>query len=409
MSSGAALHRRVATRMPEPISLAAENKSIKVAFVDQSGSSAGGAERTLATYLKFAPPDLDPGVILFEDGAFAQELRELAVPVRVIAAPESIRSAKRERLPLRAAFDIVGHGARVARCLRDFRVDVVYSNTMKSHFVCAVAARLAGIPCVMHFHDLLDGATLHAVRFVARMGSAERVACAGIVARSIGLPRMSVSYGPIDLEDYQGLPRRAEARRSLGLPLDVPVVALIGRINRWKGHDRFLQIAALVKQKTHVHFAIVGSAMFRDSDFVPELHALMQELGLTNDVSFIPWVEDVRSVYAAIDLNVNCSTREPFGRSVVEAAAAGVPSVFFNDSGAAETILDGRTGRVVAAGDERAFASAIVDTLRMTSDERFRAYVRTSALRFDASAMTEEVATVIRRVAKVSPGVADVR
>jgi glycosyltransferase involved in cell wall biosynthesis len=408
MSNSAALDR-LAAAVPSRPAIARETRSIRVAFVGQSGASAGGAERTLSTYLKFAPPDVVPSAILFEDGAFAQELRDLGVPVRIVAAPESIQHTKRERLPLRAAFDILGHGMRVARCLRDLRVDLVYSNTMKAHFVCATAARLAGIPCVMHFHDLLDGAALRAVQVVARVGSTERVACAGVVARSLGLDRTSVSYGPIVLEEYRSLPHRAEARARLGLPQNVPIVALIGRINRWKGHDRLLRIAALVNKKARVHFAIVGSAMFRDSEFVPELHALVRELGLTNEVSFIPWVDDVRSVYSAIDLNVNCSTREPFGRSVVEAAAAGVPSVFFNDSGAAETILDGRTGRVVAAGDERAFADAIGDMLAMASDEHFRSDVRRSARRFEAGAMTEEVATVIRRVARVKAGVADVR
>jgi glycosyltransferase involved in cell wall biosynthesis len=379
---------------------AAKNEALRVAFVGQSGAAAGGAERTLATYLPFAPRDLVPVAILFEDGAFADELRGLSIPVEIVPAPDSLSKSSRERLRLGAFFDTFGHVARLARRLRELRIDVVFSNTMKAHFVCAPAARLAGIPCVMHFHDIVDGPLRHALRAVARFGSVERLACARIVAQSLALRHMTVSYGPIVLEAYQTLPNRHEARIRLGLPTDVPVVALVGRINRWKGHDRFLRIAAEINRRARVHFVMVGAPIFRDADFVPELEELVRRLGIEHAVSFIPWVDDVRLVYAAIDVNVNCSTREPFGRSVVEAAGAGVPSVCFDDSGAAETISDGRTGRIVPAGDETSFAGAILEFLPGVRHTETNELVKRSAMRFDATAIGEEIADVIRRAAR---------
>ncbi|MDQ2857064.1 MAG: glycosyltransferase [Candidatus Eremiobacteraeota bacterium] len=371
----------------------------RVAFVDQAGAVAGGAERTLATLLAFTPEDLKPTVILFEDGAFADELRRMPVAVEILRAPGSFATSKRERVRAGAVFDTFGQALRLARRLRELRIDVVYSNTMKAHFVCALAARLARIPCVMHFHDIVDGTVMHALRAAARLGSVERVACAHAVADAVGLERTTVSYGPIVLEAYRGLPRRDAARDALGLPKDVPVVALVGRINRWKGHDRFVRIAAAVNRVTPAHFAIVGAPIFRDADFVAELEALVRRLGIEQRVSFVPWVDDVRSVFAAIDLNVNCSTREPFGRTIVEAAAAGVPSVCFDDSGASEIVLDGYTGGVVAAGDEDRMAHAILEWLPRAADEEIRARVRHSATRFEARAIADQVAGVVRRAA----------
>ena len=119
-----------------------------------------------------------------------------------------------------------------------------------------------------------------------------------------------------------------------------------------------------------------------------------------NRVSFVPWVEDIHWVYAAIDVNANCSTREPFGRSIPEAAAAGVPSVCFDDSGAAETILDGCTGRVVPAADESAFARALIECLSIAPHPETRANVRQNALRFEAGAIAQELAEVVRRAAR---------
>jgi glycosyltransferase involved in cell wall biosynthesis len=253
----------------------------------------------------------------------------------------------------------------------------------------------------MHFHDTIGGAALTALRAAARLGSRERIACSEMVSRAIGVGATSVIYGPVELSAFATLPDRGAARERLGLPLDAPVVALVGRINRWKGHDRFLRIAARVRARIpNAHFAIVGAPIFRDADFVPELHALTADLGLNEHVTFIPWLDDVREIYAASDVNVNCSTREPFGRAIVEAAACGVPTVCFDDSGAAETIADGVNGYTIPPGDEAAFADALIELLADANTRmRVSAAARAATSRFDAAHIAEQMSVVIRRSA----------
>jgi glycosyltransferase involved in cell wall biosynthesis len=271
---------------------------------------------------------------------------------------------------------------------------------MKAHFVGAFGSRAAGIPCVMHFHDTITGVALTALRAAAMLGSRERIACSEMVSRTIGVGGTSVIYGPVELSAYASLPGRVSSRTRLGLPVGIPVVALVGRINRWKGHDRFLRIAANVSGRTSAHFAIVGAPVFRDADFVPELHELAAMLGITNRVTFIPWLDDVREIYAATDLNANCSTREPFGRAVVEAAACGVPTICFNDSGAAETISNGIDGVTIVPSDEDAFADAIVELLGDAERRsRISAAARAATSRFDATHIAEQMSAVIRRSA----------
>jgi glycosyltransferase involved in cell wall biosynthesis len=85
---------------------------------------------------------------------------------------------------------------------------------------------------------------------------------------------------------------------------------------------------------------------------------------------------------------------------VVEAAACGVPTVCFDDSGAAETILDGVNGFTVSAGDEPAFAAAIVNLLTSpASREQISAAARAGTSRFDAALIAEQMSAVIRRAA----------
>jgi len=375
-------------------------RPVRVAFVDQVGATPGGAERNLAIFLAHAPATIEPLAILFEDGTFADELRVLGIPVEIVAAPASIAKATRESGKLAGLIALPPIARRVYALLRAHDIDVVYTNSMKAHFIGGIAAWLARTPCVVHFHDLYSGAALRALRVLARIVSRERIACSRMVADAIGVGNTTPIYGPVDLDAFAHLPDRATAFARIALADDLPIVALIGRVNRWKGHDRFLRIAKRVNDRTPARFAIVGAPIFRDAVFYDELHVLANDPAQRGRIAFVPWLDDVRDILAVTTVNANCSTREPFGRAIPEAAAAGVPSVCFSDSGAAETIVDGVTGRTIAPGDEAGFADAIVAYLE---DESARlaasAAARTFAATFDAAAIAEQTAAVIFRAA----------
>ncbi len=375
--------------------------AIRVAFLNHVGSSIGGAERTLATFLKHKPTDVFATVILFEDGPFAEAVRALDIDVSIVEAPKAVMSTQRERLGAAAVLGVPALAVSVARVLRRLRVDVLYTNSMKAHIVGSVAGRLSNVPCVMHFHDIIEGTGLRILRFVARVGSTRRVACSQTVSTHIGVGATTVVFGPIEAHEYTDLPSPERARTRLGVDPQLPTVSLVGRINRWKGQDRFVRIAGEVAARRPVQFLIVGSPMFRDADFLPELEAMVRDGGLEHVVRFVPWVDDVRDVYAATDINANCSTREPLGRTPAEAAAAGIPSVVFDDSGAAEWMRTSGEGRVVPAWDERRFADAIVELLDEGAATHLRSTeIRRSAQRFDADTIAAEMAAVMRQAVR---------
>jgi glycosyltransferase involved in cell wall biosynthesis len=270
---------------------------------------------------------------------------------------------------------------------------------MKAHIIAAPAARLAGIPSVMHLRDMVPGAGRVAVRLIAKTCSRQQIAISNALSRWYAMPRTTVVSNPVDLSRYTSVPDRTDARRQLGIPLDgLPLLGIVGRINRWKGHDRFLRAAAAVNAHVPIRCAIIGEARFRDADFVPELHRLAADLGLAERTTFVPWLADPRAAYAALDVHCNCSEREPFGRSIMEAAAAGVPTVAFDDGGAADIIEDGQDGRLVAAGDIDGFAQALLTLVRNSLvREQAGRRARDRSARFDAPQHARVVADILRR------------
>jgi glycosyltransferase involved in cell wall biosynthesis len=336
---------------------------LRVVFVDQTGAEGGGAQESFALLLRNLPSWIAPHVIVFHDGTYARRLRDMGVPVEVFPVDESIVRSKREQPRIGGVVRLPGSVMRLASRFRRLQADVIYTHTVKAHFIGAPAARIAGLPCVMHLRDILEGKARLALRSVATLCPGPRIAISRSVAAAYGFRGTHVVLNPVDASLFAGGPTRAQASASLGmqLPDGVPVIGLIGRINRWKGHDRFIRIARLVRDRIDARFLIVGSAIFRDEDFVAELERMRDKLGLREALYFVPWLEDVRAAYALIDLNAIVSTREPFGRTTIEAAARSVPTVCFSDAGASEILTPGVDGLVVPAADEAAFSDAIVD------------------------------------------------
>jgi glycosyltransferase involved in cell wall biosynthesis len=308
----------------------------------------------------------------------------------------------RERVRLDAILDLPQAIVAIGRLLARVKADVVHTNTVKAHVAGGPAARLAGIPSVAHIRDILEGFGRDVVRTAISTCTRERIAISQTVDRSFALPRTTVVDNPLDLALYERAPGGVEARARLGIPNDgLPVIGMVGRINRWKGQDRFLRAIARVRERVPVRAVVAGAPRFRDADFVSELRNLARSLDLEDAVTFLDWQPDPRSIYAALDVHVNASTREPFGRSVIEAAAMSIPTVCFDDSGVADSMRQGGIGIVVPAGDEGALAAAMV---RYASCPEIReaagAAARAWAARFDATLHARRVCEILSRAAR---------
>ena len=383
---------------------------MRLAIVTHQGSLAAGAEHALLGFLERLPAEIEASWFFFEDGEFAQAMRQRFSSVTIVAMSKRIATAKRSALPLSAIVDGLGLVRRLAAALKTAAPDMVLTNSMKSHIVGSLAARSAGIPCVNYVHDNVTGAARGLLQLVSGACAVERLTCSKATAANLGLPRTTPLYAAIDVASFAELPSRAAGRAALGLPDDgLPVVALVGRIARWKGQDRFIRVARDVVRRTDAHFVIVGSALFGcEPGYVAQLEAAVNQYGLHKRLHFVPWQDDMRSVYAAVDVSCNLSVREPFGRTSLEALAAGVPIVCFDDAGICEIFDNGCGGAAVRAGDEAAFATAVrayLDNPQLMAAAKIAA--REAARPLDITNVYRTFADVIDRVgssrARLSP------
>jgi glycosyltransferase involved in cell wall biosynthesis len=105
-------------------------------------------------------------------------------------------------------------------------------------------------------------------------------------------------------------------------------------------------------------------------------------------------------VWAATDLVVVPSHEEAFSLVLIQAMAAGIPTIAYRTGGPAEILSEGDVGRLVPVGDVAALAAAIVELL---TDAKLRArYSRAGraavAVRFDRNAVITRIEALYREV-----------
>jgi glycosyltransferase involved in cell wall biosynthesis len=158
--------------------------------------------------------------------------------------------------------------------------------------------------------------------------------------------------GPFLAGDEVRGDERRRVRAELGIPEDARLLTLIARLVPIKRVDRFLRIAARLRDLPDVRFLIVG-----DGELGEELRAEAVRLGLGEQLTWAGFREDIPAICFASDAIALTSDTEGAPVSLIEAQAAGVPVVATDVGGTRSVVRAGEGGALAAANDEEGFAA----------------------------------------------------
>jgi glycosyltransferase involved in cell wall biosynthesis len=154
-----------------------------------------------------------------------------------------------------------------------------------------------------------------------------------------------------------------------------PIVGHLGRLKKYKSVDHLLKAFQIVRQEMpEAQLKIIG-----DGDYRPELERETRRLGLTESVEFTGYLgkgETVRTLQR-VTVAVNCSVKEGWGLTVIEANACGVPVIASDVPGLRDSVLDEKTGFLYEYGNIEQLAQKILLLLR---DEHLRKRLRAEAI-----------------------------
>ena len=296
-------------------------------------------------------------VVVLGEGALPEWLRERGLSLTVLPAGR----VRDPRWLLRTVQAVRG-------VVRRHASDVLVSNLGRGHLIGGAAARGTGVRRIWWSHNIPSGELFGWDRAATLVGADLIVAVSDAVAAGHRqmrprLPLVTIHNG-VAIPDDAELEREGERARHLRGELgwvDNPVIAIVGRLQGWKGQETFLRAAALVLQRIpSARFLVVGGAILGwEGDYEAQLKDLARELRLGDSVRFVGHQSDVGPWYSAADVVVNASIGEPFGMVVIEAMARCKPLVVTDSGGIPEIVTDGQEGLLVPAVHPEPMAGAL--------------------------------------------------
>jgi len=345
-----------------------DKPTTRIAFCHHTADVCGGSDQSLFELVTGLPrEEFLPMMILKIGDPMADQYRAAGVDVAQIRLFPP-RKAWELRKQCRYFFWFWPSSVRVAGAIRRFRADIVHVNTMYN-LQGAVGAKLAGRPLVWHVREAeMDSVFARLIKTLVRL-LADRVVAvsSGVAAKLQGCgDRLRVIHNGIDMAKYDRLPDSREARQSLGLVPDEPVITAIGRLEPWKGQHVLVEaVPRVLKEYPNAKTLVVGGPAANKPEYETQLRERCRELKISDKVIFTGIRKEVPEILAASDVLVlPTATDEPFGRTVVEAMAAGRPVVATAAGGPLDIVLDGETGWFVPPNDVAALAAKICDVIR---------------------------------------------
>jgi glycosyltransferase involved in cell wall biosynthesis len=117
----------------------------------------------------------------------------------------------------------------------------------------------------------------------------------------------------------------------------------------WKGHmDLILAAEKLVRSYENVQFLFIGEEPDGGrSHYQTELKRVIASKGLSSYFCFLGFERNIKECINGLDILVNCSGNEPFGRVIVEAMALKKVVIAYRSGGPAEIVDHMRNGILV--------------------------------------------------------------
>lgn len=383
------------------------SEPIKIAHVITRLILGGAQENTLLTAIgQQASGRFDVTLIIGADDQAEGDLYDEArqADIRLVRVPSLVR-------PIHPVHDARALWS-LCRIFRRERFQVVHTHSSKAGILGRAAARIAGVPVIVHtlhslvFHEYQPGWQNRIYialkkRFAPMTDaliSVNQRTADGALAAGIGRPEQHTTiFSGMVLEPFLTARESLsleKAKRRLGVPGDAPTMGKVARLFPLKGHEQFLDAAAIVaKGEPRAWFILVGDGPSR-----PQLEARAAALGIRDRTVFVGRVSplEVPHCIQAMDVVVHTSLREGIARVLPQAGAVGKPVVTFELDGAPEVIRDGVSGYLVPPLDAAALAARVLEL--MADPDKREAFGR-EARRFAEANFSAE--TMVARINSV--------
>ena len=358
-----------------------------IAFCE-NGAGYGGAVISLAAFLEQLPATYSAHLYTALATPPYQQLARLGAwrqlrPVSLLNRARLERSGIPFASTVDNLFNMLPTALRYYFAFKRDRIALVYlNNDAVCNIAAAVAARMAGLPTILHargFHGDSRGSrwVLGNVRHCIAVSTAVRE---GLLALGMRPEQCTVVAEGLDLTQFRPRPPSPALRAELGIDEGQPVITRVGGLVDWTGQDVLLDAApAILARHPGAHILLVGAAYGADRAFADMIAARSASAAFGGRVRLLGGRADVAEILALSTVVLHASTKpEPFGRTFLEGMALGKAVIASNEGGPLDVIEHGVDGLLIAPRDPSILSAAV---LRLLEDPALAASLGHNAAR----------------------------
>lgn len=292
-------------------------------------------------------------IVLHQRGALSRLLDEWGIGYKVIRESST-----------QAGINVARYSTEALAWVRKYKPDIVHTHDAIMHLIWGTASKCHSIPQCWHQRMAMQGRRSRPFLYVLR--PARIIAISDFVRRSLpgGFRENAVvMHNPVRITELS-IPERELVRQR--------IVSRIGDTH----HSRIVGFFGMLVERKRPEFVISLARRFSGTDVVFVLFgedrmglAERYHDSLPDNVFIYGFVDRAVDFMAACDAVIAPAREEPFGRTLIEANAVGVPVLASASGGHLEIIDDGVNGVLFGQYDVHRAATVLQEIL---DDEMLR-------------------------------------
>jgi glycosyltransferase involved in cell wall biosynthesis len=267
---------------------------------------------------------------------------------------------------------------KLARCMKNYKPDVVHTFFPVGNIIGVLAARLAGVRNIISsrrdYGEWMNNHYLFATKFANKFVKKIIVNSQGVrelteKKENIRNGKVEVIYNGINLIAFNNIDKDFNFKKILNIPGNNKVVGIVANFRPMKHHDTFVKAAyEILKIRQDVSFVLIGGRASTEP-IMERMKTLSETLGIAKKLHFTGPQANVVQYLSIMDVGINCSEKEGLSNAIMEYMSAGVPCVVSRAGGNPDLITHNVNGYTYELDDYKTLAKL---TLRLLNDEEIR-------------------------------------
>lgn len=353
-----------------------KHKPRKVLFVQHGASIMGGVERLLLRIThSYRQRGIESIVVLPEEGELLDRLQAIGIETRLV--PSNLFPGSNSHGLNQYLSCTYKRAKALVEIINQENIDIIHTNTVYP-FDGALAAAQTGIPHVWHVHSNFDMDTIPSLLLAYPLSSqSARALYAKLADALVGCSKRTLRFfeeggdcplrviqNGLDIEEFdkKSAPESTDIRALLGVDLETPLVAFVGRISQQKDPLTFVKAAFEILEKhPSTHFVILGPT--DDVQLKLQMDNAINASSYSKYFHVLGEREDIPTLLPQFNLLLLTSKFEGLAGICLEAMAARCPIVSTRCGGSEEVIINCVSGFLTDIGDYRSIAQNAVAIL----------------------------------------------